>query len=170
MHSKLSESELRLEESWQDILGLDVYDTTDEQMGSVEDLYIDREACQPRSLVVQEKQGNGGGAEIMWERFGRRRRKRRTGRGEALRQTLSALGSIRGHTRDVAGSDAAFTRRLLLWPTPLRQLVVRATVPIWIAWIFFQQSLLWAAFHCLLDNQVTTHQSRERLTTGWRNA
>jgi len=62
MHSKLSESELRLEESWQDILGLDVYDTTDEQMGSVEDLYIDREACQPRFLVVQEKQGNGGGA------------------------------------------------------------------------------------------------------------
>jgi sporulation protein YlmC with PRC-barrel domain len=107
MHSKLSESELRLEESWQDILGLDVYDITDEQMGSVEDLCIDREACQPRFLVVQEKQGNGGGAESMWGRFGRRRRKRRTGRGEALRQTLSALGSVRRHTRDVAGSAPA---------------------------------------------------------------
>jgi hypothetical protein len=67
-------------------------------------------------------------------------------------------------------SGTAFTGRLLPWPTPLRQLVVRATVPIWIAWIFIEQSLLWAAFHCLLDNQATTHQCRERPTTGWRNA
>ena len=161
---------MRLEESWQDILGLDVYDTTDEQMGSVEDLYIDREACQPRFLVVQEKQGNGGGAEIMWGRFVRRRRKRRTGRGEAIRQTLSALGTIRGHTRGVAGSDAAFTRRVLPWPTPLCQLLVRATIPVWIAWIFIEQPSLWLAFHRLLGNQAATRQSREHLMTGWRNA
>jgi sporulation protein YlmC with PRC-barrel domain len=50
--TKLSESDLRLEEPWQDIRGLDVYDSTDEQIGSVEDLYVDREARQPRFLVV----------------------------------------------------------------------------------------------------------------------
>jgi hypothetical protein len=119
----------------------------------------------------------------MWGQFGWRRRKRRVARGEALGQTLSALGSVWGHTRAVAHvaryndnrgdgrySGAASTRRLLLWPTPLRPLVARATDPIWIEWIFIEQSLLWAALHCLLDNQATTHQSRERLTTGWRNA
>jgi hypothetical protein len=52
----------------------------------------------------------------------------------------------------------------------LRQLVVRATVPIWIAWIFIVQSPLWVAFHCPLDDQAATQQSRERLRTGWRNA
>ena len=50
--TKLSESDLRLEEPWQDIRELDVYDSTDEQIGSVEDLYVDREARQPRFLVV----------------------------------------------------------------------------------------------------------------------
>jgi len=50
--TKLSEVGLPLEESWQDIRGLDVYDITDEQIGSVEDLYVDREARQPRFLVV----------------------------------------------------------------------------------------------------------------------
>jgi sporulation protein YlmC with PRC-barrel domain len=50
--TKLSESDLRLEESWQDIRGLDVYDITDEQIGSVEDLYVDQQARQPRFLVV----------------------------------------------------------------------------------------------------------------------
>jgi len=50
--TKLSEVDLPLEESWQDIRGLDVYDITDEQIGSVEDLYVDREARQPRFLVV----------------------------------------------------------------------------------------------------------------------
>jgi sporulation protein YlmC with PRC-barrel domain len=43
---------LRLEESWQDIRRLDVYDITDEQIGSVEDLYVDQQARQPRFLVV----------------------------------------------------------------------------------------------------------------------
>src|ERR687889_1141714 len=50
--AKLSDSDLPLEENWQDIRGLDVYDSTGEQIGSVEDLYIDREARQPRFLVV----------------------------------------------------------------------------------------------------------------------
>jgi hypothetical protein len=38
----------------------------------------------------------------MWERFAWRTRKRRIGRGEALGQTLGALGSVWEHTRDVA--------------------------------------------------------------------
>jgi sporulation protein YlmC with PRC-barrel domain len=50
--TKLSETDLPLEESWQDMRGLDVYDVTDEQIGSVQDLYVDREARQPRYLVV----------------------------------------------------------------------------------------------------------------------
>jgi sporulation protein YlmC with PRC-barrel domain len=50
--TKLSETDLPLEESWQDIRDLDVYDVTDEQIGSVQDLYVDREARQPRYLVV----------------------------------------------------------------------------------------------------------------------
>jgi len=178
MHSKLSESELRLEESWQDILGLDGYDIAVEQMGSVEDLYIDREACQPCFLVVQEKPGNEGDTESLrgrfaWrrrKRFAWRRRKRRTGRGEALRQTLSALGSVRRHTRGVAGSGTAFLRHLLAWPTPLRQLLVQAAVPIWITCTFIGQPPLCVAFHRLLGNQAATQQSREHLMTGWRNA
>ena len=50
--TKLSELDVPLEESWQDTRGLDVYDLTDEQIGSVEDLYVDREARQLRFLVV----------------------------------------------------------------------------------------------------------------------
>jgi sporulation protein YlmC with PRC-barrel domain len=50
--TKLSESDLRLEEPWQDVRGLDVYDSTDEEIGSVEDLYVDQQARQPRFLVV----------------------------------------------------------------------------------------------------------------------
>ena len=51
--AKLSDADLPLlEENWQDVRGLDVYDVTDEQIGRVEDLYIDREARQPRFLVV----------------------------------------------------------------------------------------------------------------------
>ncbi len=49
---KLSELDMPLEESWQDIRDLDVYDAADEQIGSVADLYVDREARRPRYLVV----------------------------------------------------------------------------------------------------------------------
>jgi sporulation protein YlmC with PRC-barrel domain len=50
--AKLSELDVPLEESWQDIRELDVYDVADEQIGSVADLYVDREARRPRYLVV----------------------------------------------------------------------------------------------------------------------
>ena len=49
---KLEESELRLEEPWHDIRQLDVYDINGEQIGSVEDLYVDRQARLPRFLDV----------------------------------------------------------------------------------------------------------------------
>jgi sporulation protein YlmC with PRC-barrel domain len=54
---KLSDLEgLRLEEPWQDIRQLDVYDINGEQIGSVEDLYLDQEEHLPRFLDV----GAGG--------------------------------------------------------------------------------------------------------------
>ena len=50
---KLSESEdIRVQEPWQDIRELDVYDINNEQIGSVEDLYVEREAHLPRFLDV----------------------------------------------------------------------------------------------------------------------
>jgi sporulation protein YlmC with PRC-barrel domain len=54
---KLSDSEdLRLREPLQNIRGLDVYDNNGEQIGTVEDLYVDQEAQFPRFLNV----GAGG--------------------------------------------------------------------------------------------------------------
>jgi sporulation protein YlmC with PRC-barrel domain len=54
---KLSDSEnLRLREPLQDLRGLDVYDSNGEQIGTVEDLYVDQEAQFPRFLNV----GAGG--------------------------------------------------------------------------------------------------------------
>ena len=50
--TKLSEMDLPLEEPWQDTRGLDVYDIIDEQIGSVEDLYVDQNTRQPRFVVV----------------------------------------------------------------------------------------------------------------------
>jgi len=41
-----------LEESWQDIRDLDVYDVADQQIGTVADLYVDRGARRPSYLVV----------------------------------------------------------------------------------------------------------------------
>jgi ferritin-like metal-binding protein YciE/sporulation protein YlmC with PRC-barrel domain len=49
---KLGDSNLRLDEPWQDIRELDVYDINGEQIGSVEDLYADREERLPRFLDV----------------------------------------------------------------------------------------------------------------------
>jgi sporulation protein YlmC with PRC-barrel domain len=54
--TKLRETELPLEEPWQDMRGLAVYDVTDEQIGSVEDLYLDRELRLASYVVV----GAGG--------------------------------------------------------------------------------------------------------------
>jgi sporulation protein YlmC with PRC-barrel domain len=50
--TKLSETDLPLEEPWQDMRGLDVYDIQDDQIGSVEDLYVDRELRLASYLVV----------------------------------------------------------------------------------------------------------------------
>jgi len=50
--TKFSEAELPLEEPWQDIRGLEVYDVNGEQIGSVEDLYVDRDSRLPRFLEV----------------------------------------------------------------------------------------------------------------------
>ena len=49
---KFSDSEIRIEEPWQDIRDLDIYDVNGEQIGTVEDLYIERESGLPRFLVV----------------------------------------------------------------------------------------------------------------------
>jgi sporulation protein YlmC with PRC-barrel domain len=54
---KLSDAEnLRLREPLQDLRGLDVYDSNGEQIGTVEDLYVDQETQFPRFLDV----GTGG--------------------------------------------------------------------------------------------------------------
>ena len=50
--AKLSELDVPLEESWQDIRDLDVYDVADQQIGTVEDLYVDRQARLASYLVV----------------------------------------------------------------------------------------------------------------------
>jgi hypothetical protein len=50
--TKLSELDVPLEEPWQDTRGLDVFDITDEQIGSVGDLYVDQNTRQPRFVVV----------------------------------------------------------------------------------------------------------------------
>ena len=49
---KLSDSDISLDEPWKDISDLDVYDTHGEQIGSAEDLYVDRHARVPRFLDV----------------------------------------------------------------------------------------------------------------------
>ncbi len=48
----LNDTDLHLEEPWQDLRGLDVYDSNDEQIGSVEDVYVDRELREARLLDV----------------------------------------------------------------------------------------------------------------------
>ena len=48
----LNDTDLYLEEPWQDLRGLDVYDINDDQIGSVEDVYVDRERREARLLDV----------------------------------------------------------------------------------------------------------------------
>jgi sporulation protein YlmC with PRC-barrel domain len=50
--TKLSETYLPQEELWQGMRGLDVYDIQDEQIGSVADLYVDREVRLASYLLV----------------------------------------------------------------------------------------------------------------------
>ena len=47
-----SDSDVRVEERWHDIRDLDVYDINGEQVGTVENLYVERETGVPRFLVV----------------------------------------------------------------------------------------------------------------------
>jgi sporulation protein YlmC with PRC-barrel domain len=68
---KLEESEVRLEEPWHDIRQLDVYDIDGEQIGSVEDLYVDREARLPRFLSVSAGGFLGMGKRHSWCRWRR---------------------------------------------------------------------------------------------------
>ena len=49
---RFSDSNIRIEERWQDIRDLDVYDINGEQIGTAEDLYLEPEAGVPRFLVV----------------------------------------------------------------------------------------------------------------------
>ena len=48
----LNDTNLHLEEPWQDLRGLDVYDVNDDKVGSVEDVYVDREQRHARLLDV----------------------------------------------------------------------------------------------------------------------
>jgi sporulation protein YlmC with PRC-barrel domain len=48
----LNDTDLYLEEPWQYLRGLDVYDSNDDQIGSVEDVYVDREQREARLLDV----------------------------------------------------------------------------------------------------------------------
>jgi sporulation protein YlmC with PRC-barrel domain len=48
----LNDTDLHLEEPWQDLRGLEVYDVNDDQIGSVEDVYVDREQREARLLDV----------------------------------------------------------------------------------------------------------------------
>ena len=52
----LNDTDLHLDEPWQDLRGLDVYDFNDDKIGSVDDVYVDREQRQARLLDV----GAGG--------------------------------------------------------------------------------------------------------------
>ena len=49
---RFSDSDIRIEERWQDIRDLDVYDINGEQIGTAEDLYLEAEAGVPRFLLV----------------------------------------------------------------------------------------------------------------------
>ena len=48
----LNDTDLHLDEPWQDLRGLDVYDVNDDKIGSVEDVFVDREQRQARLLDV----------------------------------------------------------------------------------------------------------------------
>jgi sporulation protein YlmC with PRC-barrel domain len=48
----LKGSDLYLDEPWQDLRGFEVYDINEDQIGSVEDVYVDRDERQARLLEV----------------------------------------------------------------------------------------------------------------------
>ena len=49
---KLSNADFQLEEPWQDVRGFDVYDNNGDKIGTVEDLYFDRETHVARFFDV----------------------------------------------------------------------------------------------------------------------
>ena len=69
--AKLSDSDLPLEEPWQDIRNLAVYDVAGEQIGSVADLYVDRETRLASYLVVSAGGFLGVGKSTFWCRLRR---------------------------------------------------------------------------------------------------
>jgi hypothetical protein len=48
----LNDTNVHLDEPWQDLRGHDVYDINDDQIESVEDVYVDREQREARLLDV----------------------------------------------------------------------------------------------------------------------
>ncbi len=50
--ARLSDSDFKLEDPGEDIRGRDVYDRDGDQIGSVADLYVDREERKVRSLMI----------------------------------------------------------------------------------------------------------------------
>ena len=48
----LNDTDLHLDEPWQDLRGLDVYDFNNDKIGSVDDVYVDREQRHARLLDV----------------------------------------------------------------------------------------------------------------------
>jgi sporulation protein YlmC with PRC-barrel domain len=48
----LNDTNVHLDEPWQDLRGHDVYDINDDQIGSVEDVYVDREQREAHLLDV----------------------------------------------------------------------------------------------------------------------
>jgi sporulation protein YlmC with PRC-barrel domain len=48
----LNDTNVHLDEPWQDLRGHDVYDINDDQLGSVEDVYVDREQREAHLLDV----------------------------------------------------------------------------------------------------------------------
>jgi sporulation protein YlmC with PRC-barrel domain len=48
----LNDTNVHLDEPWQDLRSHDVYDINDDQIGSVEDVYVDREQREARLLDV----------------------------------------------------------------------------------------------------------------------
>jgi len=62
----MSEADFRLDEPWQDIRELDVYDGGGEQIGSVEELYVERDSRLPRFLAVSAGGFHGVARSTSW--------------------------------------------------------------------------------------------------------
>ena len=115
---KLSNSDFELEESWQNIRGFDVYDIKGEQIGTVEDFYVDREAHV--SIVARRHAGVGCSRAVACPRgaprcrCGSRRRVVRVGRHEPPDGEVDCVSLWRtapGATNRCRGGHARGVRR-----------------------------------------------------------